>query len=231
MNTISKEKISVIAAIVLVVLGGVGYKIFNKSKSAEVATAPVVETVAKVNGVDITKSAYDTQLASVIATLKSQGVDTDSATNSAQIKTNVLNDLIAAELLNQAVTASGVTATAEEVQKQAEAVIASLGGADKFAAELTKANITEAKFRENLARQLAVQKYLLSKINVATATASDAEIKAFYDQNIKGKTGAPALKDIKEQIKQTIINAKQQQLISAFIETLKPSAKIETTLK
>ena len=230
MNTMSKEKIIAVVVVLAVIVGGVGYKMYGKPKAEAVAVAPQVESVATVNGVDITKPAYETQLASVIATLKSQGVNTDGATELSTIKTQVLNDLINNELLNQAVAASGVTATAEEVQKQIDALTTQVGGADKFAAELTKANLTEAQLRINISKQLAAQKYLLSKIDVSSATATDAEITKFYNDNVKGKEGAPALKDIKEQISQQIINTKQQQLVAAFLETLKQVATIKTNM-
>lgn len=224
----SKEKI-IAGVVVLVVLVGIGYSYMGKTKKPVTAEAPKVESIAKVNGVDITKSAYDSQLAATITSLKSQGVNTDDATQLSAIKTQVLNDLIGTELVNQAVKASGVTATAEEVEKQIQAIIAQVGGADKLPAELAKANLTEAQLRENVAKQLAAQKYLLSKIDISTATASDAEVTKFYNDNVKGKAGAPALKDITAQIKQQIINTKQQQLLVAFIQTLRQTAKVETT--
>lgn len=224
----SKEKI-IAGVIVLVVLVGIGYSYMSKTKKAVTAEAPKVESIAKVNGVDITKSAYDSQLAAAITTLKSQGINTDDATQLSAIKTQVLNDLIGSELVNQAVKASGVTATADEIEKQVQAIVAQIGGADKLPAELAKANLTEAQLRENIAKQLAAQKYLLTKIDISTATASDAEVTKFYNDNVKGKTGAPALKDVTDQIKQQIINTKQQQLLAAFIQTLRQTAKVETS--
>lgn len=223
----SKEKIIAIVVVVVVILAGVGYKMYSKPK-AEVAVAPKAEVVATVNGIEITKPAYDTQLATVIASLKTQGVNTDEATAAAQIKTNVLNDLIANELVNQAAAAAGVVATPDEVEKQFQAIKAQFG--DKFAEEMTKAGLTEEKLRANLTKQLTAQKYLLSKINVSTAIASDAEVTKYYNDNVKGKAGAPTLKDATEQIKQLIINSKQQQLLAAFVETLKVGAKIETKI-
>jgi len=228
MNTISKEKI-IAGVIVLAVLLGIGYAYMSKSKQAAVVETPKVESVASVNGVVIPKSAFDTQLAAAITNLKSQGVNTDDATQLAAIKTQVLNDLIGNELLNQAVVAAGVTTTPDEVEKQVQALIAQVGGADKFPAELAKANLTEAQLRVNIGKQLATQKYLLSKIDISTATATDAEVTKFYNDNVKGKAGAPALKDVTAQIKQQIINTKQQQLLAAFIQTLRQSAKVETS--
>lgn len=227
MNTLSKEKI-IAGVVVLAVAIGIGYSFMGKTKKAEVAVeTPKVESVAKVNGVDITKAVYESQLANAISTLKAQGVNTDDAAKLTEIKNGVLNDLINNELLNQAVAASGVAATADEIEKQVQALVAQVGGADKFAAELTKANLTEAQLRINIGKQLSVQKYLLSKIDVSTATASDAEVTKYYNDNVKGQKGAPSLKDATAQIKQLIINAKQQQLVAAFIQTLRQSAKIE----
>lgn len=212
----------------MIVAGGVGYMVYGKSNK-EVAVAQPVEKVATVNGVEIAKSAYESQLASAITTLKARGVNTDDATQLTQIKNQVLTDLINNEVLNQAVIASGVTATADEVEKQVQALIAQVGGADKFAGELVKANLTEAQLRDNISKQLAAQKYLLTKVDVSKAVASEEEITKFYNDNVKGQTGAPALKDVKEQIRQQIVNTKQQQLVLAYVETLKVGAKIETS--
>lgn len=224
----SKEKIIAGVVAVVIVAGGVGYMVYGKSNK-EVAVAQPVEKVATVNGVEIAKSAYESQLASAITTLKARGVNTDDATQLTQIKNQVLTDLINNEVLNQAVIASGVTATADEVEKQVQALIAQVGGADKFAGELVKANLTEAQLRDNISKQLAAQKYLLTKVDVSKAVASEEEITKFYNDNVKGQTGAPALKDVKEQIRQQIVNTKQQQLVLAYVETLKVGAKIETS--
>ena len=224
----SKEKIIAGVVAVVIVAGGVGYMVYGKSNK-EVAVAQPVEKVATVNGVEIAKSAYESQLASAITTFKARGVNTDDATQLTQIKNQVLTDLINNEVLNQAVIASGVTATADEVEKQVQALIAQVGGADKFAGELVKANLTEAQLRDNISKQLAAQKYLLTKVDVSKAVASEEEITKFYNDNVKGQTGAPALKDVKEQIRQQIVNTKQQQLVLAYVETLKVGAKIETS--
>lgn len=212
----------------MIVAGGVGYMVYGKSNK-EVAVAQPVEKVATVNGVEIAKSAYESQLASAITTLKARGVNTDDATQLTQIKNQVLTDLINNEVLNQAVKASGVTATADEVEKQVQSLVAQVGGADKFAGELVKANLTEAQLRDNISKQLAAQKYLLTKVDVSKAVASEEEITKFYNDNVKGQAGAPALKDVKEQIRQQIVNTKQQQLVLAYVETLKVGAKIETS--
>lgn len=225
----SKEKIGAVVGLVLV-LGGVGYySFFGKTKTGDLMVAKV-ESVAKVNGVDITKSAFDAQLASVITSLKSQGTDTENPDKLLEIKTQILNDLISNELLIQGSKEAGVTVTAEDIEKQFQVLVTQVGGADKLKEELVKANLTETQLRENISKQLVIQKYLLSKIDISTAVASDAEISKFYDDNVKGKDGAPTLKDISEQIKQQIISTKQQALVNAFVASLREKAKVETFL-
>ena len=227
----NKEKILSIGAVVLVVGVVAGLAIFAKNKGKEpvVSNAP---TVATVNGVAITKDAYDAQLATAITAFKGQGMNTDDPTQLAQIKTQVLNDLISNELVTQGIAAAGIKPTDAEVEAQFQAVLTQVGGMDKLKEQLVAANLTEAQLRINITRQLAVQAYLTKNIDMSTTTVTDAEIQKFYDDNVKnlpkGQT-APVFKDVKEQIRQQLVSNKQQVLITAFVASLKEKAKVETT--
>jgi hypothetical protein len=227
----SKMKIIVgLIVVALIALGG--YMYFSKMKvETKSDLVTTVEPVATVNGVNITQEAFDSQLAASITALKAQGVDLSASTTDAQLRVQVLNDLINTELVNQGIKATNTGATAQEIEAQFQALVTQLGGTAKLQEELTKAQLTEAKLRENITRQLTVQKYLSANVNVASTTVTDAEIKKFYDDNTKGQTGVPALKDVKEQIRQQLLQQKQQVLINAFLETLRAKAKIETKLK
>lgn len=227
-----KEKILSIGGVVLVVAAVALYGFFGPKKADK---APVVAqqqeapSVAKVNGVAIAKTAYDTQLASAIAAYKAQGIDVDKPENLTQIKTQVLNDLISNELVMQAIAKAGIKASAEDIEKQYQTLLTQAGGIDKLKTQMVTANITEAQLRENIARQIAVQTYLLQNIDVSKATATDEEIAKFYKDNVAPQKDAPKLKDVSAQIKQQIINTKQQALITAFVQTLKDKAQVETS--
>lgn len=220
----------VIIIIVVAVLAVLGYFAFGRK-----ATAPAVASAAMVNGVVIPKAEYDTQLAAAIEASKTQGVDVTDATKLAEIKNQVMDNLISNELVAQGIKAAGIKAAPEEIEKQFQAILAQTGGADKLKEELVKANITEAKLRENIAKQLEIQAYLLKNIDVAGITVTDAEVAQFYADYSKAqkatdaKAVIPALKDLSEQIKQQINSNKQQTLIVNFIATLRAAAKIETT--
>lgn len=223
----------IISVVVVIVLIVAGYLLLgrNTAKPVEQKT----DTVATVNGVAIPKTAYDTQLATALATAKTQGVDVTIASALTQIKTQVLNDLISNELINQGVTKAGIVASSTEIETQFQAILKQAGGADKLTAELVKSNLTEAQLRENISKQLAVQTYLLQNIDTKSITVSDAEIAQFYADYSKaqkdaGQTTVPALKDLSAQIKQQIITNKQQTLIVNFVATLRAAAKVETTI-
>lgn len=233
MKNLDKNKIVPIVVLVLVVLAIVGYFVFGKNK----INNPVnnnTANVATVNGAIISKATYDTELTKSIASYKAQGIDVADATKLSQIEKQVLSDLIDNELLAQNISAAGIKTTPEEIETQFQAILTQAGGADALKAELVKNNITEAQLRENISKQLVIQTYLLQNIDVKSITVSDAEIAQFYAdyskaQKDSGKT-IPALKDLSAEIKQQIINNKQQTLIINFVATLRTKAKIETTL-
>lgn len=240
----TKKVVGGVLALAIVAFGG--YMVLGKKNSAETAqpVATTVESVAKVNGVDITKTEYDNQLAASITALKNQGIDVSASTTVQAIRTQVLTDLINNELVNQGVRAAGISATQQEVDAQLQALVSQLGGAEKLAEQLKQANLTEAKLKENIAKQIAAQKFLLANIDASSTAVTDAEIKKFYDDAVKAQTEAnkklpkdqkpqpiPSLKDVKAQIQQQLVLQKQQAQAAAFIQALRGKAKIETTLK
>ncbi len=226
----SKEKVvSVVVLVLLVAAAVAGFVFYGKDKvSDQVAT--IDKTVAVVNGVEIKKSAFDSQLASTISALTAQGVDTTSTSSVATIQTQVLDGLIANELVAQGMAKAGVKATDSEVQAQYDSLVTQAGGVEKFTEQLKTANLTEAQLRTNISNQLSIQKYLLQNIDAASVTVTDAEIKSFYDTNTKGQTNVPALKDVSEQIKQQLILNKQQVLVNDFLAKLRASATVTTSL-
>jgi SurA N-terminal domain len=219
----------VVAIVVLIILAVGGYFIF-KHGGAGIMPSP---SVATVNGVAISKSAFDTQLTS---TLASYGVSAASTTPDqlAQIKQQVLSNMIDNELLKQGAKAAGVTASSTEVDAQYQTLLTQNGGADGLKAALVKAGLTDAQLRQNIADQLVIQAYLLKNIDVSAITASDAEIAAFYaqysaQQKAAGTATVPALATLSAQIKQQIISNKENTLVSNFIATLQTSATIATS--
>ena len=228
----NKEKVLSIVVLVLVVAAIAGFAMFGSKKKAPVAQTTTPEVVvAKVNDVPITQSQYDQQLALALNALKAQGVDTNNADNMAKIRTQVLNDLIGNELVAQGVANAGIKPTPSEVEAQYQAVVQSVGGAANLKAQLASSSMSDAQLRDNIAKQLAIQAYLLKNIDMSSATVTAAEIKKFYTDNTKGVKNPPTLKSVTEQIRQQLLASKQQLLVATFVNSLKAKAKIETNLK
>ena len=228
MNT--QKVVSIIVVILVVAVGGYfAFRYSGKTGTSTVSTAPNASTtVATVNGVVISKTVFDAQLETRINTYKTQGVDVTDATKLAQIKTQLLDDLINNEVVTQEVAKAGTTVTPAEIESQFQALLTQAGGADGLKKQLTTANLTEAQLRTNIAGQLVIQKFLISNISTSTVTVSDKEIKDFYDANTKDVKNPPALKSVTAQIKQQLTTNKEQILINAFVASLRAKADVKT---
>jgi len=236
-NKDGKKKFAPIVVLVVVVLALIGsYFVFGGNKMLNLGgNSSGAGSVATVNGVAISKAAFDTQLASSIASYKTQGVDVTASSTLAQIKTQVLDNLINNELLIQGATAAGIKTSDADVEKQFQTILTQSGGAAGLKTALAQNNLTEAQLRENISKQLTIQTYLLANIDVKSITVTNAEIAQFYADYSKAQKTAsstiavPALKDLSAQIKQQLTSNKEQALITSFVTTLRNQAKIETT--
>jgi peptidyl-prolyl cis-trans isomerase C len=101
----------------------------------------------------------------------------------------VLDELVAITLLQQDAKAQGVTASPQEVQQQIDARKKSFPSEDAYHQALAKAGMTEATLREEAGNQIAVQKYVETKL-AANVNISDQTARQFYDRN-KSEMTAP----------------------------------------
>jgi hypothetical protein len=227
---------AIVVLVIVLVVGG--YMIYGPSKtgvsSNENATSTAATTtvsVATVNGVAISKAVYDAQVASAVATYASQGVNATSTENEAKIKTQVLESLINNEVLVQNVAAAKVQVKPADIETEFQKVVTQSGGAEGLKTALTQNNLTEDQLKANIAKQLETQNYLLANIDIKTIKVTDAEIAKFYADYSKaqkdaGQKTVPALKDLSTQIKQQLTANKEQELVNAFVATLRAKATV-----
>lgn len=235
-NKGDKKNLAPTVVLVVVILALVGsYFVFGKGNINNLLNNSSA-SVATVNGVPVSKAAYDTQLASALASYKAQGVDVTALTTLSQIKKQILDSLINNELLMQGAVSAGLKTSDTELETQFQAILTQAGGAEGLKTALAKNNLTEAQLREDISKQLTIQKYLLANIDTKSIVVTDAEVnKVYTDYSQAQKTASstvkvPALKDISDQIKQQLLSDKEQTLIGDFINSLRVKAKIETSL-
>jgi peptidyl-prolyl cis-trans isomerase C len=142
--------------------------------------------VAKVNGQEIKKEIL-LQGAQVVQLQMAQRGS--PVTPSSGFYRDVLNELIAITLLQQDAKAQGMTASPQEVQRQIDARKKAFPNEAAFKVALAQAGITEETLRQQASDQLAVQKYVQTKLTPNVAV-SEEEARSFYEKN-KGQLHPP----------------------------------------
>jgi peptidyl-prolyl cis-trans isomerase C len=131
--------------------------------------------VAKVNGTEIKKE-------ELVKTAEQLHKQMPGVTQTADFYRRVLENLVNRELLLQEAKAVGITATDVEINKQLADLKAKFPSPEKFQDELKAEGMTEAELTQRARDAFIVQKLVETKI-VNGLVVSEAEEKAFYDQN------------------------------------------------
>lgn len=149
--------------------------------NATVTPDKLPAVVAKVNGQDIKK----TELLKEADGLKSQiGGATLPAALPASFYRQVLDGMIAKQLLMADAKASGIVVTDAEVKQQLDQLKGRFPNPAEFNKALAAQGLTEAALADTAREQLTVQKYVETKVMANVPPASDAAVKSFYDQNL-----------------------------------------------
>ncbi len=106
----------------------------------------------------------------------------DSNISVADIQRTVLEQMITVQLASQHARVKGVVATEEDVNARINEVRAELGSPDDFRLYLTVNNMTESKLREQMARQISVEKLLQQEV-IDHVSVDESDIKFYYKEN------------------------------------------------
>ena len=144
-------------------------------------TQPPPDKAAMVNGSVITQTELDSQMTMVVDRLRASGRLPDISQLD-QIRNQVLENLIARELLYQECQKRGIKISEEEVNKQLINLKAQFPNEAEFNNAITRMNLTEAGVKEKLQRDLATKKLIEDEV-APKVTVSDSDIRAFYENN------------------------------------------------
>jgi len=221
-STGGKSIVTSIIIVILLIAGAIYYS--NTSSSPKGSTDKTV--VATVNGEEIIQAEIDDRFTQIKISLEAQGADTQNETAVAQIKSDILEEIITSTLVEQKAKEAGFSTTKEEVDTEIQKIKDQIGDDATFKAELEKASLTEKTLRENIETQLTIQKYIDQEVDTDAIVITDEEIAAVYDQAAASQTDLPPLADVSEQIKAQIKATKEQELVNTFIDNLKAEAEI-----
>lgn len=150
------------------------------------AVTDLPEVVAKVNGRAIPKQELVQAAQVVQLQLAQRG---RPATPSKAFYRQVLDELITITLLQQDAKAQGFTASEQEVQRHFDARKSVFPSEEAFEKALAQSGVTESALRQQTRDQLAVQRYVETRL-AGDVAISDQATREFYDRN-KAKIRSP----------------------------------------
>ncbi len=191
---------------------------------------PAVPAVATVNGAEIPRSDYDTSVRQLTEGATAQGLDATDPEIAGEISQQALDTLVNTELLVQAATAAGVSVDDAAIDERLAGITEDLGGPEAFAARITELGLTDAIVRRDISRELTIQEFLTQKVAEVDTTVTDEEVTQLYE-SVGGEAGGnPPLDEIRDQVVAQAKFLKEQEFVQAYVEELRGSATIESTL-
>ena len=159
------------------------------------------DKVAVVNGVTISKDAYDREMDFFVKRAAPGGQQIPDM-QMAQMKNQVLESLIDRELLFQESKKKGIQVKSEAVSNELQKIQQRYPNKEEFKKLLNNMGLTESDVQAQIERGMAIQE-LIDKEVTEKIEVSDEETKSFYDKN-------PQLFQQPEQIKASHILIKVQ---------------------
>lgn len=146
-------------------------------------STPSASAIAVVNGVEIPRSAVDTQMAQVKKQQPSSFIGTAGVEIEKQYRAQILNQLIQLELIKEAAKALNVSVSSKQVDDYVNQLQTQYGGATALNTAMQSAGFTMATLREQITDNLLAQAVGDKVVTTGTVNVTDAQIKAYYDQN------------------------------------------------
>ncbi|MFZ3577581.1 SurA N-terminal domain-containing protein [Virgibacillus sp. DJP39] len=178
------------------------------------------KVVTKINGEEIKGKQYNASYAQTKMLMDRYEQDVSDVK---KVKEQTLNVIVEQELLKQAAEDKGIKVTDEEIQKEFETIKSE--NADKFKTALEQYNLTEETYKEQLAFEITLQKYMKKELKATEVT--EDEVQAYYEKLKEQSKDVPKLEEVKEQIKSQLKQQDQQEKLQAKVKQLKEQATIK----
>jgi len=197
--------------------------VFDSYLSAQESSA----VVAVVNGEEITAGDLNTSIEQFNQAAVAQGVDISSPEVAADIRTRALEVLVNTTLLKQSAEAQGIEVSAEETAQRLETIQEEIGGEEVLQARIAELGLTRADLEEDIQEEIVIQTLLDGLFAEADITVTEEEIQGVYDAAGGAEQGLPPLEEVSDQIEAQVRGTKEQEVIDAYLTTLKTDAQIE----
>lgn len=187
------------------------------------------EVVAIVNEEELKGEKYNAVLRSIYSKNQEESLSEDSAH---QVRKQAMDTLVNQALILQQADASKIKVSEAEIEEAYELFVKQFKDENEMKEELDSKKIDVETVKEQIAESIKFKKYQNEVAPVYEVT--EDEIEKYYEKvkteaNVAGQT-PPPIHEIRDEIRELVIQEKQLKQFVAHIEKLKKNAKIEVNI-
>ncbi len=121
--------------------------------------------------------------------------------------------------------------TPEQITERYQGIVDAQGGEEALAARMAELMITKEGLMSDIEDEILIQTHLDTAVDLKSIDVTKEEVDAFYKSVTSNpEVTVPPLEEVRDQVEQEIRYGKQQELIGAYIETLKKDAEVEVLI-
>ncbi|MBO8127752.1 MAG: SurA N-terminal domain-containing protein [Peptococcaceae bacterium] len=187
------------------------------------------DPVAVVNGEEISSKTFEEELAAAKDYYKQMGTDLDAEENKeqlAEVKEQVLDQLIDRTLLEQKIEEEGIEVSKEEVDGEISKIEEQVGGKEELDKILKEHNLNVDQLRSDIEYQLALEKLAKSRVD----PVSEEEIQELYDQYAQNMENPESLENMRGEIEQFLVQQQREKVLIELVQELRDNAEIKKFL-
>lgn len=185
------------------------------------------DVVAIVNGEEVMKEELDQSVEQMKQSYIQSGMAPEQLSEEMvnELQQNALDLIINSKILIQAADKEGYEPSEEEVNEQLKQMTEQFQSEEELNKALEMNNLTMDQLKQELAKSIKMDKYLQN--NIGEVNVSEAEMKDAYNQYSQQQENFPAYEEVKEQIKQEILDRKQQEEVQKLVQQLRDDSEVE----
>ena len=184
--------------------------------------------VAIVNGVEISRDDFNTELKFELAAYETQGVTlTDEQIE--EVKQYIVDRLINTQLLTEAAAKAGITVASLDVDGELAAVIESFEDETTFEKALAEADFTLESYKAALTDVLMIEALFEKELELSKLDVSEEEIQAMVDIYLENYEGEEEIdeEDLREYLTFTLKENKAESMRGEYVEKLRKESEIK----
>lgn len=195
----------------------------------------VPDVVAEVNGEEIAKAEFESAYTGQFQQMAMQAQMTGQEVDQAQLKEQLVESMVAQELLVQETENREIEASEEEVTTALQELAEQNGleSSEEFLAALEEQGISEDEVMEQVGAQVKVDQLIAEEAGEINPT--DEELQTFYDeaqaqQEEAGGEELPAFEEVKPELEEQVRVQKENEAVQTLVAQLREEADVTINL-